>query len=587
MAAPAPDRAVWQKGDADSAIVFREIEKSSVYVGMPDGTRLAVDVILPKALAAGQRLPVILWQTRYWRAASMQSDPSGSCAAVPPYIRYFVERGFAAVDVDVRGTGASFGRHLAELGRQEIQDDSAIIEWIIRQPWSDGRVGATGFSYSGSAAELLLATHHPAIKAIAPVSAVFDAYADLFFPGGIPNRFFRESWGGLTESLDNGLPPDIPMAKGVIGPCPVDSDPDRTMLSAAIADHAENFKVAAALASPRSGETDDAISGKLGDSVSYREELEHVAVPALFIAGWQDSGYARSAINRWLNSSNSFQRLIVAPGNHHLTYFYGPGVTAPTPSLFDLNAELLAFFKHFLAGEANGYEENPRVRWFVTGKNVWQSADDWPLPRRYQAFCLAVRGRLTDRCGPREKLTVSPKDAGTGSFSRWETTASGSPVFYSDRRDQDKKLVVFDSAPLNNPLTVIGSPEMDLVVSSARKDSNYFVYLEEVDPTGHAYLVGEGEMSGSPGIVKGPSYRNISTISSDLGQDKPSSPVDRQLKLRIGFLPLAHEFSRGNRIRLTLAGSDRAHFEDLAGESKVWTIALGKGGSILRLPIIK
>ena len=61
-------------------------------------------------------------------------------------------RGYAYVFADLRGTGASFGTLNAELGRQLVADVGSLADWIAAQPWSNGRVGVTGVSYSADIA---------------------------------------------------------------------------------------------------------------------------------------------------------------------------------------------------------------------------------------------------------------------------------------------------------------------------------------------------------------------------------------------------------------------------------------------------
>ena len=83
-------------------------------------------------------------------------------------------RGYAVVVVDVRGTGASFGTRDSFRSPREREDSREIADWIVAQPWSDGRIGSTGISYLGAAADFLASTGHPAVKAIAPLFAVWD-----------------------------------------------------------------------------------------------------------------------------------------------------------------------------------------------------------------------------------------------------------------------------------------------------------------------------------------------------------------------------------------------------------------------------
>jgi putative CocE/NonD family hydrolase len=110
---------------------------------MRDGVKIAVDLYLPDDLKPGQQIPTIMHQTRYWRAIEYRW-----------LISLFKDersRGIIGtwVDVDVRGSGASFGTRPIAYSPAEIQDGAEIVNWIIAQPWSNGKVGAMGISYSG------------------------------------------------------------------------------------------------------------------------------------------------------------------------------------------------------------------------------------------------------------------------------------------------------------------------------------------------------------------------------------------------------------------------------------------------------
>ena len=157
---------------------FRIGEPASLYVTMPDGCRLAVDVQLPEG-AAGARWPTVLILTPYIRRFRMAAGSNSE--ASPNTFRYrdmFVPRGYALVVVDARGTGASFGTRDSFRSPRERADYSAIADWIVAQSWSDGRIGATGISYLGAACDFLASTGHKAVKANAPLFAVWDPWAD-------------------------------------------------------------------------------------------------------------------------------------------------------------------------------------------------------------------------------------------------------------------------------------------------------------------------------------------------------------------------------------------------------------------------
>src|SRR5580704_17497035 len=188
-----------------SAVPARPLSR---YLAMADGRRLAVDLYLPAALdatlAAPARRPTICVFTPYHRrfklAPGVATEPSPN---IFKYRDMFVPRGYALVVVDVRGTGASFGTRDSFRSPKEREDFREIADWIVAQPWSDGRIGATGISYLGAAADFLASTGHPAVKAIAPLFSVWDTYADHYFPGGILLNGLAETYDRLMRGLDH------------------------------------------------------------------------------------------------------------------------------------------------------------------------------------------------------------------------------------------------------------------------------------------------------------------------------------------------------------------------------------------------
>src|SRR5262245_54461650 len=114
----------------------------------------------------------------------------------------FLRSGYAWVDVDVRGTGASGGAWRTPWFEDQRRDGYDLVDFIVRQPWSNGRVGSLGISYDGTCADMLLAEPHPAVRPVAPLFALYDVYTDVAVPGGIHSTGFTEAWS------DYNRPPD-------------------------------------------------------------------------------------------------------------------------------------------------------------------------------------------------------------------------------------------------------------------------------------------------------------------------------------------------------------------------------------------
>ena len=101
------------------------------------------------------------------------------------YRRLADEGGFAVARVDLRGTGSSEGIATDEYPPEEQTDLAEVIAWLAAQPWSNGRVGMYGTSYSGFNSLQLAAERPPALKAICAIYATDDCYTDdVHYMGG-------------------------------------------------------------------------------------------------------------------------------------------------------------------------------------------------------------------------------------------------------------------------------------------------------------------------------------------------------------------------------------------------------------------
>lgn len=80
--------------------------------------------------------------------------------------------------LDVRGTGSSHGVATDEYPLSELDDLADVINWLATQPWSNGRVGMFGYSYSGFNSLQAACTRPQALKAICAIYATDDRYTD-------------------------------------------------------------------------------------------------------------------------------------------------------------------------------------------------------------------------------------------------------------------------------------------------------------------------------------------------------------------------------------------------------------------------
>jgi uncharacterized protein len=616
---------------------FRGFDYSSRYLTMRDGVRLAVDLYLPKGLEPGRKIPTILEQTRYGRALQFRpplswirnalnklptfmEDPFG-----PKHVLLFANHGYAWVEVDVRGSGASFGRIAYPWSPDEIKDGAEVVDWIIRQPWSDGNVGATGVSYLGESAEFLLANKHPAVKAIAPRFAHWDTYNDVTFPGGVYSSWFIPAWSRLDSALDRneftvagGFKWYVPWA--VRGFRPVDGDGDRALFEAAVASHT-NVSVTAGTAGDGCRDDQPAPSPEnlslvqsfsddvrehirktlaaglgvvaLANPAAYSSEIEESGAAIYSYDGWFDAAYARGAIARYLNLRNP-HKLTLGP------WIHGFSRNVFTREKFDEGAELLRFFDFHLKGIRNGIMEEPPVTYYTVREEKWKTAYQWPLPNQVVTpYYLAASAKLS-LAKPSERTGVDnykvDRLAGTGNRSRWEPllgdeSSGGSSVLdYGDRAEPDRRLLVYDTPPLQTDTEVTGHPVATLYIEADSLDGNVFAYLEDVEPNGRVTYVTEGMLRLVDRKVsnrRDPFYA-VCPCHTFLKSDRQNLTPGEATEVVFDMLPTSYMFGNGHSIRLALAGADENHFANsAAGPSTLTFLRDMIHASRVDLPIIR
>ena len=304
-----------------------DVVKRSFYVTMRDGVKIAIDVDLPKNLPPDQKIPAIMSMTRYWR--SRQDSKPGA---------WFPSHGYALVSVDARGTGASFGIWRVPFGQDEVKDYGEVVNWIVAQPWSNGKVGAFGNSYSGNTALWLAVNMNPAVKAVIPRHFEFDEFNETPYPGGILTDWMIKTWNEGNQQLDSN--PGVRV---------VDEDTDQRLYREAVSQRANNLDVYAAAVKTVS--RDDREFGVTIDEISlhsYLKPIEKSQVAINSWAGWFDASTADAVIKSFTSLSN-YQRAVVGPWNHGGSQNASPYQTAASPRVMQAY-EWLRFFDHFLKG---------------------------------------------------------------------------------------------------------------------------------------------------------------------------------------------------------------------------------------------
>lgn len=556
----------------------------SIYLTMSDGVRVAVDVAVPEDYPGGEPLPAILEMTRYWRRRGQD---------LPYTVTRALQRGFVWIVMDERGTGASFGEWPEPLTTRAIQDAREVIGWIVDQPWSNGYVGATGISYPGSSSQQVAAAGHPALRAIVPMSDTYDLYEDLVFPGGVFNQNFLQGWSDVVYALDRNSSIAVDGQTFVLSP--VDEDPNGELLAQAIAGHEGNLDVFQSI-QDITYRDDPSLAGFTLDEISTRgvtPALDDSGVEVYQWGSWMDAGSADGVIRSFMDSSGP-RRATIGSWTHDLSNnaFNGSGNRwTPNPSFEAQWEEALNFFDDRLR---KGKPAGDRVlRYFTMGEGLWKETSTWPVPGTVTESLYLGDGRSLDLTPPSEPggedLYEVDFTARSSIDPRWLAPLF-TDTWYSNRLEEDLKLLVYQTPPLTGDLEVTGYPVVNLNLSSTHDDGTFIVYLEDVSPQGIVTYVTEGVLRGIHRKVTeepGPWKRPIPYHSFLAADSEPLVP-GQVTKLSFALEPTSFLFREGHRIRIAIAGHDTAAFRRIP-ESGTPVLRVQRNSlhpSFLELPVV-
>lgn len=592
-------------------IVAGEYKKNQAfYLTMRDKTKIAVDLWLPSNLGKDQKIPCLIRATRYLRAVEpgflmkilahfgVKDNLQSEC-------EIWEKTGFAVVLVDVRGTGASFGNWFVPWSDEEILDLGEVVDWIVKQPWSNGQVGAYGISYHGNTAELISLNKRKALKLLAPLYSDFDPF-QLVFPGGVFNELFIKEWQKNNRLLDLNQT-EGPLLSSLIkklfaaGTKPVDEDRRRLLLKEALELHKQNGDIFA-MTSRINYRDDEMGYGYYFDDISpygkRRRLLEEAGVPMLIYAGWLDACTANGALSRFM-TSNTTQHLVIGPWAHGGKAFADPLVEKKPAdvTLFspDHVREWPEIFSRFCFDrESSGLARE--IKYYVMGKGCWKSTTVWPPSGvQFRKAYFASNNRLSfsepQNAGEYDRYEVD-YSATTGDHTRWHTQLNGQPVVYADRSTEDRKLLTYTSEPLDTDIEVTGSIIVHLYVSCSHGDCAFHVYFEVVSPEGSVYYVTEGVLRAIhrkiDGFDRSYLYHSFGPYRSFYRRDASLMTPGKIDYIPIELLVTSVIIKKGHRLRVALAGHDASLFRRYPLEgTPSWDVQRNKAyPSHLEIPLM-
>lgn len=504
-----------------------EYVRQSQYVPVRDGTRIAVNNYryAPDGVAIGERRPVIFVFTPYRaRYRNEKGEVVEEALSDQLALRSLLRAGYVVAVADIRGKGASFGARRGFQDRTEAQDGYDLIEWLARQPFATGAVGMIGCSYLGGT------TFHTASTAPPSLKAVFIGASDLDKYGFVRN-------GGITAQFNTR--PDEP-ASVDLASLPVDADTDGALLKSAVAQHDQNTPMAPLwYGMPYRDSVSEFTGNAYWEEVGvyrYLDAIRKAGIATYFWGNWQDEPTAQ---------------VILGAANLDGKFLAGAGGHCSTPEDFDFTGEVTRYFDHHLKGVANGIDREPRATYWVSGlggnKGGYVRSDQLPGVQSLPVpWFLSGSG----------DLNVGPGSEGRDTFTvDYDLPPPEYFAFWA--KPMDSHGLSYTSAPLVEPITLIGSSVARLNLMSSNPQANLFVYLDIITPTGEAEVIAFGRLNLAHRKVSEPPYDTLgqpwhSGLSSDVQSLKP----DETANVVITLTPMSLVVPKGARLRLTVAGAD-------------------------------
>lgn len=566
-------------------------------VPMRDGVRLATDVYHP-APAAGAPPPVLLYRTPYGK---------DEMAANWGYARYFAERGYTVVQQDVRGCHASEG--VTDFLRPEADDGLDTLRWIAAQTWGNADVGSWGTSWSGWTQTAMAGAGASRLKTIVPMMSGSDAWQrSVRHHGALELRWIAWAFWHAAENRQSCLRKSAATEEELIHP----SVPLREWL--AHWPLQRGATVLARLPGYEDW-VFDLLEHESRDAYwshpAYLPQLQQRSdVSALYIGSWYDSYAADTP--RLFNAHPGKARLLMGPwlhGTQTVAQAHAGGIGfGADAALVDHKALLCAWFDHELKGQEPGVLEHAPVRLYVMGGGSgardaagrlehggrWRDETEWPLARTvWQRLHLHADGRL-DAAPPSGDNAVrgyryDPQDPVPtigGCISSMAEVPADAPAVETyhqlphaqriqslvapggyDQRCHDgvfqlrpragalasrDDVLVFQTAPLQQPLEVTGVVRVCLWVDTDGADTDFTAKLLDVYPANADWPEGYA-LNLSDSILR-LRFRDGS------GQPKPVTPGE-PLAIEIELYPTSNLFAAGHRLRVDISSSNFPRFD--------------------------
>lgn len=552
------------------------IRQETQFVTMRDGVRLAAHLHLPPGTPA----PVIAVRSPYGRGRYAEISMA------------LARRGYVVICQDVRGTGDSEPDSW-DFYIHEGEDSTDFVDWVARQTWCDGFIGAMGGSYDGGT-QFCMAMN-PKMTAVMPEVAGFgiapshgvrfhmflNAYSRTVGKGKdkvnvdralLEAQMKDETWatGYFNDPLHSPLPETI---RERFAQLEMLSESERwdwlwkhynsldpagraQFLKDALGEETITFVTTTKL-NPLFGPTVDPDALMLARA-GGAQLCAAMQAPALMVTGWYDwclgdTLESYTQLTRLGSVRARESRLLITPGAHNVPgYHEGEAEHAALRRTYRA-AENLELLLHWYGSIREGRtREIPPVTYYLMGANEWRAVAAWPPPEaRERRLYLTEGAALADAppsaASPADTYTYDPDDPTPtlgGSILSAVYRAGSVDVSSLQKRGD---VVTYTSDVLDRDLDVVGPLRLVLYASSSAVETDIYGRLSDVFPDGRAIQLQNG--------VLRTRYRLLAKDETALLE------AGQVYRFEIDMWATANRFAAGHRLRLDISSADFPKFE--------------------------
>jgi uncharacterized protein len=561
------------------------IVERKVLLPMRDGVRVATDIYRPKN-GPGQ-VPTIWVRTPYnfnfWDVRNgVPADMTAALAAI--------KRGYAYVVQNERG-------HFFSEGNYDIlgspHDGYDALAWLTSQPWSNGKVGATGCSSTAEYQMGVAALGHPGFAAMnvqgfgAGVGRVKPYYEQgNWYRGGAVQMLFITWIYGQQNQVRPMFPKDTPRQDLIRASKAFDLAPQLPPVDwSKQLWHLPLQDIIANVDGPQGIFADSmpvASGGAMvkrapNDPAWYQGGLYHdhmpLNLPGLWFMSWYDVSVGPNLalynhVRKTAPPETADQQwAIIAPVGHcgfrRATEDTVVGERSLGDARLDYEEIVYGFFDRFVKGvKSPRLESLPKVTYYTMGLNKWQTSATWPpAGARAMTFYLSSGGKANSVAGYGVLTTVPPLEDTPDTFTYdpmnpvpslgGNVCCTGNAItagaFDQRKTEARADVLVYTTPPFERGTEISGPIEPTLYVSSDVKDTDFTVKVLDVYPDGRAYNLDES--------IQRMRYRD--------GYEKPLAWMAPGKVYKVTLQPLttSNYFEAGHRLRIEVSSSNFPRFD--------------------------